>query len=82
MDNAGAIKLGCTKTPAYKSRFCDKHKPRVFMPSGQNKDSNIDPPGPSYAADKDFPVIHFVTDKRTAWAGTYYQVYSTKVYGL
>ena len=34
----GKVRIGCQDTPAYKSRYCDLHKPKVPLSSNQAMD--------------------------------------------
>ena len=64
------------KTPTFLSRFCEKHKPRAFIPSDIHPDDG-DQPGPSHVLSRDggFPIVQLVTDKRSTRAAVYYQVW-------
>ena len=36
----GSIKIGCTKSPKFKSRFCEQHKPRSYSGNPQYLSEN------------------------------------------
>ena len=60
----GAIKTGCQLTPAYRSKFCFDHSPRVGKMTGSEQRQN--PPEEN--------VVGFITGKKETRSGAYYQV--------
>ena len=55
----GHIKSGCTSSPQYKSRYCQKHDSRACK---------------SYHADEGDPVVEMILEKKTTRSSTFYKV--------
>ena len=60
----GAIKTGCQETPAFLSKFCYEHAPRVGKKLSEVKDPS----------DVEENVVAFITNKKETRSGLYYQV--------
>lgn len=73
----GAIKTGCMKTPALKSRFCALHKPRAIDIKPIDMPDNVE----GEVGDSSTPttqqtsVIEVAVDKRVTRSATYYKVF-------
>ena len=65
----GQLKTGCQKTPDFKSRYCDLHKPRVCILS---EFDNID--GQQDQTKSTEGVIEMILEKKLTRNPTYYKV--------
>lgn len=57
------VKTGCQRTPAFQSKFCYDHSPRVGVESAEQLASSQE------------NVVAFITSKKQTRNGNYYQVY-------
>ena len=60
----GTIKTGCQQTPAYQSKFCYEHSPRVGK-CGEGTDQSVS---------VEDNVVVLITSKKQTRRGIYYQV--------
>lgn len=75
----GAIKTGCTRTPGFKSRFCDEHLPRIPMHKPQYLTENDIENADSVTSKNCVPisegqVVELLLQKRTTRSDTFYKV--------
>ena len=75
----GQVKTGCQKTPAFKSRYCHLHKPRVCIVSGLD---DID--GQQDQTKSTEGVVEMILEKKLTRHTTYYKVrgYNYIPYGM
>jgi len=74
-----SIKTGCTNSPKFKSRFCEKHQPRSISDNPQyltDKDiEEVDPNGLQQSStETGGQVVELLLEKKTTCSGTYYKV--------
>ena len=75
----GAIKTGCMKTPALKSRFCALHKPMAIDVKSIDMPDNVkgEIGDSSTLTAQQTSVIEVAVDKRVTRTATYYKVFYT-----
>ena len=75
----GSIKTGCINSPAYVSRFCLQHSPRLcvakprYLSENDLEGSDVDKLHHRTSEDGE-PVVHLLLEKKTTRSGTYYKV--------
>lgn len=71
----GKIKTGCQQSPAYKSKFCYEHSPRVGNMTCTEDETNVSTP-------KENIVAFINSKKKQTRSGTYYQVIYFEYIGM
>lgn len=62
----GTIKTGCQQSPAYQSKFCYEHSPRVGSMTCTEDEKNVSTPKEN--------IVAFISSKKQTRSATYYQV--------
>lgn len=73
----GSIKTGCTRSPKFKSRFCEQHEPRSYSGSPQYLSENhIEKINPTehHPSQSEGQVVELLLEKKSTRSGTYYKV--------
>lgn len=82
----GTLKTGCTKSPAFKSRFCSQHTPRICTSrpkylAADDLETCIDKAETTTdTTPKDVPVIELLLEKKCTRNGEYYKVIMNNVH--
>lgn len=73
----GSIKTGCTRSPKFKSRFCEQHEPRSYSGNPQYLSENhIEETNPAkhHCSQSEGQIVELLLEKKSTRNGTYYKV--------
>lgn len=73
----GSIKIGCTRSPKFKSRFCEQHEPRSYSGNPQHlSESHIEKLSPTkhHPLQSEGQIVELLLEKKSTRNGTYYKV--------
>ena len=76
---SGSIKTGCTRSPKFKSRFCEQHEPRSYSGNPEYlSESHIEetnPPNEQHCSSQsEGQIVELLLEKKTTRSDTYYKV--------
>lgn len=72
----GSIKTGCTRSPKFKSRFCE-HEPKSYIGNPQYlSDNHIEETNPTkhHPSQHEGQIVELLLEKKSTHNGTYYKV--------